>query len=94
MNPGVSCQRQQGGVEDGGLLEIFFAISYFCKFLTDFYSQNQCLCFRRSHGPLLRAFCLCFHFKISDSSRTRDRVESLRLESSLAATAQPTGDRN
>ena len=31
--------------------------------MTDFYSQNRCVCSMRSHGPLLYAFCLCFHFK-------------------------------
>ena len=51
----------------GGLLEIvFFAIKVTFagyQFLTDFYSRNRCVCSTRSHGPLLRAFCLCFHFK-------------------------------
>ena len=32
--------------------------------MTDFYSQNRCVCSTRSHGPLLYAFCLCFHFKL------------------------------
>ena len=32
--------------------------------MTDFYSQNRCVCSTRSHGPLLCAFCLSFHFKI------------------------------
>ena len=31
--------------------------------MTDFYSQNRCVCSTRSHGPLLCAFCLCFYFK-------------------------------
>ena len=54
-------------VEYGGLLEIVFLaikvtfVGY--QFLTDFDSQNRCLCSRRSHGPLVYAFCLCFHFK-------------------------------
>ena len=76
MNGAVSCQRQQRGkmtvtqpkfcVEDGGLLEIVFLaikvtfVGY--QFLTDFDSRNLCLCSRRSHGPLLCAFCLCFTF--------------------------------
>ena len=30
--------------------------------MTDFYSQNRCVCSTRSHGPLLCAFCLSFHF--------------------------------
>ena len=33
--------------------------------MTDFYSQNRCVCSTRSHGPLLCAFCLSFHFKMS-----------------------------
>ena len=33
--------------------------------MTDFYSQNRCVCSTRSHGPLLCAFCLSFHFKLS-----------------------------
>ena len=60
---------RQFSVEVGGLLEIvFFAIKVTfvsSQFPTDFDSQNRCLCSRRSHGPLLRAFCLCFHFKVS-----------------------------
>ena len=31
--------------------------------MTDFYSQNRCVCSTRSHGPLLCAFCLSFHAK-------------------------------
>ena len=31
--------------------------------MTDFYSQNRCVCSTRSRGPLLCAFCLSFHFK-------------------------------
>ena len=31
--------------------------------MTDFYSQNRCVCSTRSHGPMLCAFCLSFHFK-------------------------------
>ena len=54
-------------VEYGGLLEIvFFAIKVTFagyQFMTDFYSQNRCVCSARSHGPLLCAFCLSFHFK-------------------------------
>ena len=53
-------------VEYGGLLEIvFFAIKVTFagyQFMTDFYSQNRCVCSTRSHGPLLCAFCLSFHF--------------------------------
>ena len=30
--------------------------------MTDFYSQNRCVCSTRSHGPLLCTFCLSFHF--------------------------------
>ena len=32
--------------------------------MTDFYSQNRCVCSTRSHGRLLCAFCLSFHFNI------------------------------
>ena len=32
--------------------------------MTDFYSQNRCVCSTRSHGPLLCAFCLSFHFNV------------------------------
>ena len=35
--------------------------------MTDFYSQNRCVCSTRSHGPLLCAFCLSFHFKLRES---------------------------
>ena len=35
--------------------------------MTDFYSQNRIVCSTRSHGPLLCAFCLSFHFKIEVS---------------------------
>ena len=35
--------------------------------MTDFYSQNRCVCSTRSHGPLLCAFCLSFHFKVHQS---------------------------
>ena len=33
--------------------------------MTDFYSQNRCVCSTRSHGPLLCAFCISFHFNSS-----------------------------
>ena len=36
--------------------------------MTDFYSQNRCVCSTRSHGPLLCAFCLSFHFNHHTSS--------------------------
>ena len=36
--------------------------------MTDFYSQNRCACSTRSHGPLLCAFCLSFHFKKGDKA--------------------------
>ena len=45
---------------------VFFAIKVTFagyQFLTDFYSQNRCVCSTRSHGPLLCAVCLSFHFK-------------------------------
>ena len=34
--------------------------------MTDFYSQNRCVCSTRSHGPLLCAFCLSFHFNCAN----------------------------
>ena len=37
--------------------------------MTDFYSQNRCVCSTRSHGPLLCAFCLSFHFKAASCIR-------------------------
>ena len=37
--------------------------------MTDFYSQNRCVCSTRSHGPLLCAFCLSFHFKFLLTNR-------------------------
>ena len=40
--------------------------------MTDFYSQNRCVCSTRSHGPLLCAFCLSFHFNgILDGVKAR-----------------------
>ena len=57
----------------GGFLEIvFFAIKVTfvgSQFLIDFDSQNRCLCSKRYNGPLLRAFCLCFHFTNKMKSR-------------------------
>ena len=54
-------------IQYGGLLEIvLFAIKVTFagyQFMTDFYSQNLCVCSTRSHGPLLCAFCISFHFK-------------------------------
>ena len=35
--------------------------------MTDLYSQNRCVCSTRSHGPLLCAFCLSFHFNCTDA---------------------------
>ena len=35
--------------------------------MTDFYSQNRCVCSTRSHGPLLCAFCLSFHFNAKEA---------------------------
>ena len=35
--------------------------------MTDFYSQNRRVCSTRSHGSLLCAFCLSFHFNESAS---------------------------
>ena len=44
--------------------------------MTDFYSQNRCVCSTRSHGPLLCAFCLSFHFKnkVSHKEAFKDEV--------------------
>ena len=38
--------------------------------MTDFYSHNRCVCSTRSHGPLLCAFCLSFHFNVVLSTQT------------------------
>ena len=43
--------------------------------MTDFYSQNRCVCSTRSHGPLLCAFCLSFHFNIDDRDLRLSDVE-------------------
>ena len=42
--------------------------------MTDFYSQNRCVCSTRSHGPLLCAFCLSFHFNRSMQSHDIDML--------------------
>ena len=42
--------------------------------MTDFYSQNRCVCSTRSHGPLLCAFCLSFHFKVKVISSMFRRI--------------------
>ena len=42
--------------------------------MTDFYSQNRCVCSTRSHGPLLCAFCLSFHFNIERPNDVYDNV--------------------
>ena len=55
----VQCRRWRPSINRIFAIKVTFVGS---KFLTDFDSQNRCLCSRRSHGPLLRAFCLCFHF--------------------------------
>ena len=50
--------------------------------MTDFYSQNRCVCSTRSHGPLLCAFCLSFHFNVFQirfRSRSMVRTEDLCL---------------
>ena len=50
--------------------------------MTDFYSQNRCVCSTRSHGPLLCAFCLSFHFKFFNSNmgpRKRQKSALARL---------------
>ena len=40
--------------------------------MTDFYSQNRCVCSTRSHGPLLCAFCLSFHFNLKIEYKSCD----------------------
>ena len=51
--------------------------------MTDFYSQNRCVCSTRSHGPLLCAFCLSFHFNefswVSISSIVSAGLRRLRV---------------
>ena len=42
--------------------------------MTDFYSRNRCVCSTRSHGPLLCAFCLSFHFKIMHITTDKKNV--------------------
>ena len=55
--------------------------------MTDFYSLNRCVCSTRSHGPLLCAFCLSFHFKMSMGQILPESVAvCLRLSSSSPAT--------
>ena len=49
--------------------------------MTDFYSQNRCVCSTRSHGPLLCAFCLSFHFKYFSLARDFHGVAFLVPES-------------
>ena len=44
--------------------------------MTDFYSQNRCVCSTRSHGPLLCAFCLSFHFKCTVYHRNEARYNT------------------
>ena len=44
--------------------------------MTDFYSQNRCVCSTRSHGPLLCAFCLSFHFKVTKTIALSNTVYS------------------
>ena len=46
--------------------------------MTDFYSQNRCVCSTRSHGPLLCAFCLSFHFNILNDYLLRIARASMR----------------
>ena len=55
----VMCRRWRASDNRIFVIKVIF-VGY--QFLTDFDSQNRCLCSRRSHGPLFCAFCLCFHF--------------------------------
>ena len=43
--------------------------------MTDFYSQNRCVCSTRSHGPLLCAFSLSFHFNTPVNVRAQIDVD-------------------
>ena len=56
--------------------------------MTDFYSQNRCVCSTRSHGPLLCAFCLSFHFKMNgaDSEPRRQLPTTAARENDCNAT--------
>ena len=49
--------------------------------MTDFYSQNRCVCSTRSHGPLLCAFCLSFHFKNKVSHKEAFKYKLVILQS-------------
>ena len=88
--PVAQPKRRQFSVEDGGLLEIvFFAIKVTfvgSQFPTDFDSRNRRLCSRRSRGPLLRAFCVCFHFQ----QHRRQRADETHAET-LAGGRQADG---
>ena len=60
--------------------------------MTDFYSQNRCVCSTRSHGPLLCAFCLSFHFKDAVQAHSNLRTSAvLRLECSLDCVSGSVG---
>ena len=56
--------------------------------MTDFYSQNRCVCSTRSHGPLLYAFCLCFHSKYKEAlnATTKEIRSSKRMFEQKLAT--------
>ena len=49
--------------------------------MTDFYSQNRCVCSTRSHGPLLCAFCLSFHFNSVSGVRVMSKIQSHATDS-------------
>ena len=51
--------------------------------MTDFYSQNRCVCSTRSHGPLLCAFCLSLHFNIIQRSKYKLRFNLLSTYQSI-----------
>ena len=44
--------------------------------MTDFYSQNRCVCSTRSHGPLLCAFCLSFHFNATSVNMFKNKIDN------------------
>ena len=45
--------------------------------MTDFYSRNRCVCSTRSHGPLLCAFCLSFHFNFANSIQNNEVLTTI-----------------
>ena len=56
--------------------------------MTDFYSQNRCVCSTRSHGPLLCAFCLSFHFNCLNTEGIPAHSEKYTVRGSIARAAR------